>query len=330
MEYLFVGIDISQDTLDASFCNGASKEIIHSCVVDNSIEGIDSLLKIIKEDYSQYSPWFCFEHTGVYGLLISHQLNASGLTFSATSALQIKRSIGITRGKNDKVDAIRIATYAAVNVHLLVKTDLKSSNLQIISSLLSSRQLLIKNRTASKNHLRALVKANQCFPILDSIDIIQKLITQLDLSIKEVENKIDSILLADQELQKSYSKLRSIPGIGRLTAVTTILMTNNFTSFTDPRKFNSYCGVAPFAFTSGSSIKGKARTSSLRNKELKHLLFTASLSAIRCDHQIGQYYQRKLQEGKHKLSIRNAIACKLISRMFAVIKRDEPYVNLAH
>jgi len=65
---------------------------------------------------------------------------------------------------------------------------------------------------------------------------------------------------------------------------------DNFKNFKCPRKFNSYCRLAPFEHRSGTSIRGKTRTSKLRNKELKRLFFTAALTAIRCDQQLKKYY----------------------------------------
>ncbi|MEQ9440970.1 MAG: IS110 family transposase [Cyclobacteriaceae bacterium] len=74
--------------------------------------------------------------------------------------------------------------------------------------------------------------------------------------------------------------LCSIPGIGFVTAVALILATNNFTAFVDSRKFASYCGVAPFEHTSGSSIRGKTKTSHLANKQIKALLSNGAATAI--------------------------------------------------
>jgi transposase len=107
-----------------------------------------------------------------------------------------------------------------------------------------------------------------------------------------------------------------------------IVYTNNFTSFDEARKFNSYAGIAPFSHSSGSSIRGKTKTSTLRNKTMKKLLFNGANSAVMCDFEMRNYFLRKKEEGKHHLTIINAVACKLVYRIFAVVKRNEPYVNL--
>jgi hypothetical protein len=53
----------------------------------------------------------------------------------------------------------------------------------------------------------------------------------------------------------------------------------------------------------------------------------ASLSAIRNDKEIKSYYERKKQEGKHSLLVINNVKCKIISRAFAVITRNTPFIN---
>ena len=116
--------------------------------------------------------------------------------------------------------------------------------------------------------------------------------------------------------------------MGNITAIKCILETDNFTKFDNPRKFNCHCGLAPFKYQSGSSIRGKTKTSPLCDKSLKSILFKAACSAIQHDPQLKNYYLRKIEEGKHKLSVINAVASKIVLRIFAVSKRDQNYVKI--
>lgn len=129
-------------------------------------------------------------------------------------------------------------------------------------------------------------------------------------------------------MQSSLKLLCSIPGIGLVTAVALILTTNNFTAFNDSRKFASYCGVAPFEHTSGTSIRGRTKTSHLANKRIKALLSNGAASAIQSDEELKTYFHRKLDEGKPKMVVINAIRAKLINRIFATINRGTEYVVL--
>lgn len=60
---------------------------------------------------------------------------------------------------------------------------------------------------------------------------------------------------------------------------------------------------------------------------MKSLLQMCALTAIKYDSQIKEYYYKKKQEGKNPMLILNNIRCKLISRVFAVIERQTPYIN---
>ena len=53
-----------------------------------------------------------------------------------------------------------------------------------------------------------------------------------------------------------------------------------------------------------------------------------ALSAIGHDPQIKAYYQRKVKEGKHKMSVINAVRNKIIARVFAVVQRKTPFVDI--
>ena len=108
-----------------------------------------------------------------------------------------------------------------------------------------------------------------------------------------------------------------------------LCVTDNFQRFSAPRKFACYSGVAPFEYSSGTSIRGKTKTSHLANREVKVYLTRAAITAIAWDPQIKAYYKRKIAEGKHKASVINAVRAKIIARCFAVIKRKTPFVTLS-
>ncbi len=121
--------------------------------------------------------------------------------------------------------------------------------------------------------------------------------------------------------------LQSIPSVGRQTSVVLIAYTQAFTLFSNHRKFACFAGVAPFEYTSGTSIKGRTKVSNLANKKIKSILNIAALSAKKYDPELKLYFQRKLKEGKNKMLILNAIRCKIIRRAFAVVKRNSKFVN---
>lgn len=153
-------------------------------------------------------------------------------------------------------------------------------------------------------------------------------LADVNVKIKETERKISEKMSGNASIAANYSLMQSIIGIGRINAAVIITVTDNFRKFDNPRKFACYCGVAPFEHTSGTSIRGKTRTSKLAAKDLKVLLTRAAITAMVHDPQIRTYYLRKVSEGKHKASVINAIRAKIIYRCFAVVKRQTPFVRL--
>lgn len=129
------------------------------------------------------------------------------------------------------------------------------------------------------------------------------------------------------ELEQNFDLITSIKGIGMQIAIISIIFTENFTKFDNSQKFASYCGVAPFPYQSGTSVKGKTKVSHLANKQLKAMFNLCAVSAIQHNTEMKQYYQKRVEQGKNKMSTVNIIRNKLIARMLAVVKRQTPYVD---
>ena len=133
----------------------------------------------------------------------------------------------------------------------------------------------------------------------------------------------------DSEIKKNNELAQSVIGIGPIISAFLIAYTNNYKTFSNPRKFSSYIGIAPFENSSGK-FKGKNKTSHLANKKLKSLLSNAVPAALKYDVQIAKYKMRKLEENKEKGIIVNNIKNKILHRVFAVINRQSPYVKFKY
>lgn len=327
MKSYFIGIDISKDTLDVCILNNSDeKELV--CKVNNTLEGIDEMISLSSDFEQDSSLRYCFENTGNYGLLLASILEDRQILYYEVSALEIKLSQGIQRGKNDKVDAWRIARYAKMYSQELTPSALSEEVLFKIKNFLTYRNFLIKVRTQFKNEKKAFYQVSKIADVSYEMDEINYQIKELDHKISAVESKIKQHINQKENLNKTFEKITKIKGVGFLTAAYMLVLTDNFNKFQNPRKFNCYAGLAPFEHTSGSSIRGKTKTSKLRNRRIKTVLFSGANSAIMHDQELKAYYKRKKEQGKAHNSIINAVCCKLVYRIFAVVKRDEPFVNL--
>ena len=238
--------------------------------------------------------------------------------------MHIKRSLGLTRGKNDKLDSYKIARFSYLLRDELKPMKMPSDCLIQLKSLISERSRIVKSIVIEKQTLSDLT-ATMSKPAKDRTE---NRLTGLNMDKNAIEKEILEQVKSVDKINKNYELLISITGISLINAVVMILCTNNFESITNPRSFACYCGVAPFEHSSGTSIKGKTRVSQYANKVVKTYLSNAARAAMMHDPELKAYYNRKRAEGKDHGTVMNALKFKLITRAFAVIKRGTPYVKL--
>ena len=322
----YIGIDVAKLTLD--YCMLTQDPQPQQGQILNTQKTVGKFLKtLIKAGCQMKETLFVFENTGIYSSLLALVLSENKLDYAQVPALEIKRSLGITRGKSDKVDAKEIANYAKRNTDKIALSVLPELCLQQLKIVFAERE---KTVAAIKTFERT--KKNEMFltkEVFNSVKAINKqTVNQLKKQLVMLDEKIRKLIRDDENLCEQQHLLKSIPGIGEITSVYILLATKGFTAFTSGRKFACYSGVAPFEHTSGTSIKGKTRVSHLADKKMKTLLHMASLTAIKYDPELKAYYHRKKEEGKHTMLVLNNIKCKMVYRIFAVIQRKSNFVNL--
>ena len=196
-----------------------------------------------------------------------------------------------------------------------------------LKDLLSARSRLVKQKNSIKVYLSELSVSADPDLIKTMTQIHKGTLEAIQTSIKMTEEKIASIIENNACIKKNYELLLSVPGIGRLTALYLIGCTANFSGKVSGKQLCSYAGVAPFANTSGSSIRGRNKVHKMANKELKKLLHMGALSAIKNYEEFSSYYKRKTAQGKHELLVLNAIRSKIALRAVAVINNQQAYVD---
>ncbi|WP_052143581.1 IS110 family transposase [Wocania ichthyoenteri] len=325
MKKLISGIDISKNTLDYCILDYQKVQVESRGIIDNTPKAINQWLK----NFDKNNDTFALEHTGHYGALLIDCISKSGFQFYVINPLELKKSLGIQRGKSDVKDAYRIAEYAVKNKHKLKPYSLPSKELSALKALITARERYVKMSVQVQNSQKANEILNQSIDVKMLIEEEKRQIKSLKKSIVNIENQMKAIIQSDQNLSGSYRKISAVIGIGPVIATKCIVETANFTKFDNPRKFSCHCGLAPFPYQSGSSIRGKTKTHFLRDRSLKAILTKGAISAVRYDPQLKAYYNRKIKEGKHHMTVINAVANKLVLRIFAVAKRNEPFVKFA-
>ena len=320
----FIGIDMSKMTLDVVIYDPENKKAKKYIKVANEVKGFKRILKTFKQEGVNLKETFiCLEYCGVYGLELGLFLEGKA-AFSFCSPLHIKRTLGLTRGKNDKLDAYKIARFCYLHRSELTPSSMPTETMHKLKSLMSERNRAVKASAIEKQVLKEHSKQLGS----KSVKRIKIRLKGLTADIVIIEKEVLELVKMDMLLVQNYNLLISITGIGMVNAVMMILSTNNFEGITNARSFACYCGVAPFEYSSGTSIRGKTRVSHLANKAVKANLTNAARSAVVHDPELRIYYKRKRKEGKAHGTVLNAVKFKIITRAFAVIKRRTPYVKL--
>jgi transposase len=317
-----IGVDVSKLTLDVH-CYGKAECML----VANNSKGYKALLKWIRKltrDLNEVM--IVMEYCGVYSYGLEKFLYSSQIDFVKRSALDIKRSSGIKRGKTDKADARMISQYGWYRREELQPMKPVSKAQRHLQQLMAHRDKMVADRSSYQSRIKEL-QQQMGSDLSEKITHSTKYIMDiLDEEVKQIESEIKELIKKEQKLQVNYELITSIKGVGFVSTVHLLIVTENFTRITDVRKFACYCGVAPFKNESGTSIRGKTRTSHLANRKIKSLLTMAAISAINHQPELKAKYEKKLSEGKAKMVALNMIRFELIERIFAVIKRRTPYI----
>lgn len=320
------GIDVSKSTIDVVGINLSGAIIFKHRAIENSKKSIQLLVKKITHKYGVNNVVFAFENTGIYSLHLAYVLNYLDTTYYNLSALEIHRSMGISRGKSDKIDALVIAKYVLSNDYKIQPSSFTQENIITLQYLYTQRDKIVKAIKCFNNN-----KELESFLPKKSMSTISKtttsIIKNLKRNLQKVEQAILELINDDQQLKEDYNLCLSVPGIGPQTATYLLIVTKGFTCFNNARQLACYGGVAPFPYQSGSSIRGRNKVNHMADKKLKSLLNMCALNAKKYDYQLKLYFDKKIDEGKNKMLVLNNIRNKILHRVFAVVRRKTPYVN---
>jgi transposase len=323
MKKIIMGVDVSKQSVDVCVLWG--EDILLEKHISNTISSIEFFLESCLKKYA-FPAWdvlVCAEYTGKYTYPLCLSCERVGVGLWLENPYVIKHSSGLERGKNERLDAKKIAHYACRFEDKVCLFTLPEKALSTLRELVSERELYIVEKKKYQAQLSDEKDFMAPADYQDKSTRLKTLLKGLEKAIREIDLKIQEIIAQDERLSHQYELLCSIEGVGEKTAVKMIVLTNAFRDFTDARKFCCYAGVAPFAYTSGSSIRSRNRVSQRAEKSIKALLHMGALTAAtRMKGKLHEYYLKKVAQGKNKMSVLNAVRDKLVHLMFAVIKNN--------
>lgn len=323
----FYGVDVSKKTVDIVYTD--RQTAVHQKFSNDPI-GMDQLMDWLNQlKASTDNTLFCMEATGLYCLTLTHFLASHSIDVWVEHSSTIKKSTAFARGKNDKVDAQRIAVYATKNLDRLRLWKPMDTTLEKIKHLATLRERLVDTVKRLTVPVQEFEERGDLAMAKLLTRSMKKTLTALDKDLAAVESQIIDIVGQDDNLNQLYKIITSVVGIGFVTAINLIIHTQGFSIMNDARKLACYCGVAPFEYSSGSSIRGKTKVHNMANKKIKCNLHMASITAVKHDPELKKYYERKVAEGKNKMSVLNAVKSKLLARVVSCVNNQKMYVKMA-
>jgi transposase len=297
-------LDVSKKTLDVYFRPSGER-----LTVSNNESGHGVLVEQCKAHSADI---VVFESTGGYERDATHALVGAGLNVAVVNAAQIRnfgKALGVV-AKTDAIDAEVIAHFAEViEVRCLVR---RSTEEEEATTLLGRRRQLVDMRAQEKTRLlqnRGAVRKG-----------IEEHIRWLTKQISEVENGIDTLLR--EKLAEKEKLLSSIPGIGDVSRRTLLLEMPELGTLTR-KEAAALAGVAPFHVDSGQQ-RGQRHIRGGR-REIRSVLFMATLSAVRKESPCKDMYRRLREAGKPAKVALIAVTRKLIVVANAVLRTGQPW-----
>lgn len=307
-----IGIDVSRDWLDG-FCVSSGRHFR----LPNSAEGHAQLLAQVQRMPGAVR--IGFEATGGQEWALWTYLVTAGIEAVQLAPAQIKafaRSRG-TRAKTDRIDAVLIAGFMQFRPE--AGRVLPHENLRILRALTTRRAQIVDMRKRLAAQIYAREKqgvAGDCQELDSTLKAV------LNGQIIEIERRIEQLIVQEETLARKARLLRSIPGIGPVSAAMLIAEMPELGRMT-AGEAAAMTGLAPVPRDSGT-MRGK-RVIAGGRRSLRRVLFQAALTAARHNPLLKPLAKRLKERGKpHKLII-IAVARKLVVTANALLKTATPW-----
>ena len=307
MEQIFVGIDVAKDRLDVHV-----RPSMEAFSVARDGKGLDELVARLRE---LGVALVVVEATGGLEMAVAGTLCAAGLPLAVVNPRQVRdfaRAVG-RLAKTDALDAAVIAHFAdAIRPEPRPVPDAQA---RALGELLTRRRQIVEMMTAERNRRKRLTNRRM-------VRSIERLLKALQRELSDLETELDKTVRGTPAWRETEDLLKSVPGIGDVTARTLIAGLPELGTL-DRRKIAALVGVAPFNRDSGT-LRGK-RTIWGGRANVRATLYMAALVASRHNPILKRFYQRLLEAGKPKKVALTAVMRKLLTILNAIVRDQTPW-----
>ena len=238
--FYFIGVDVSKKKLD--FCVMFENKVVHEDVVANHPSAVTALIHQLEDEFgiSNAQMLVCAEHTGQYTYPLVCACEAVECKLWLEHPSNIKYSSGVQRGKNDKIDAKRIAIYAARfedKVRLYERPD---QEIERLKQLEAERSLYVVDLAKYKAQMKDQKEYMPKSIYKEKVKRLKKLMKNLQEVIDSITEEMECIVNSTEILSRQYKLLQSIDGVGPVVALNMIVVTEAFTRFDNARQHRSF------------------------------------------------------------------------------------------
>jgi transposase len=321
-----VGIDVSKDSIDMALSYLTDEHKIGMCSTRkfaNTKQGFEQMQNCLSRQIKTELPvHYTMEATGVYHENLAYYLYERGYTVHIVLPNQAKK-YGQSLGNKSKTDKLDAKTLAQMGIEReLRQWKPISSDLLKLKQFTRERDAFVRFKTTASNQLHAC--RHQGKPCEETISRIEKIIDFIDGKIKEIDADIAKFVDNDKKLKTKIDYLKSIPGVGLLSAAVVVAETNGFADITSIKQLTSFAGLDVKIRDSGT-LKGKTKISKCGNSHIRKVLYMPALSKKTYDKTTSQFYNRiKEKKGVGMVAV-VAVERKLLGLMYTLWKKEEMF-----
>lgn len=151
------------------------------------------------------------------------------------------------------------------------------------------------------------------------LELLMEQVSFLESQLAKIEGKI-SVLVG-----KLDSVLTTLPGVGEVIAATIIAEVGDIKRFSNSGQLVSYAGINPTVRQSGAFMGNRNQMSKKGSPYLRLALWQASVTSVRFNPILKNYYEKKIKEGKNHMTVIGAVSRKLTGIIFSMLKNNKPF-----
>jgi transposase len=314
------GVEVSARELVVCWTGSKGEEVLRRFA--NTAAGHKQLLHALTRGVERVS--VCMEATGVYGLDVALFLSAAPrvrVMVANPRAVRHFAQAMMKRSKSDVVDARVLWEFA----QRMPFTEWQRPDERELALWAVSRRLeaLTKQHAAEKNRLHA-ANMSAALPALVRKSI-RGMLRVIEREMKMLRQQARRLIADDARVEQRYRQLRSVTGIGEVSAVTLLAELMLLPEDRDVRQWVAFAGLDPREYSSGTSVRKQTHISKVGNRHLRCALFMPALVASRRDPHLRAYYQALLTRGVKRKPAVVAVARKLLHAIYGMFKSGSLY-----